>query len=638
MGYSLLLIDDEQNFCKSLQYLFEAEGYSLEVANSGKEGFYYLNNYTFDAVIVDLGLPDIYGLELAGHAVKKFPDSVVIILTGSATIDNAVEALRHGIYDFLQKPCSPDSLLRTIDRGIEHKKLELDLRTADKRFRQLSQATWEGIIIYDKGTLLHANNQLCEMFGYQEQELLGKQIFDVLLDRNSIQTLNLQTDPETIGPFKARGQKKNRPDFPVEIRVKHIDYLGQQVQVAAIRDVTASEIATEQKLILQEQLADAKRIESLGLMAGSVAHDLNNILAGIISYPELLLLDLDPGFKYREEIALIRDAGKRAAAVVDDLLTVARGATCKKEVQNVNVIISSYLQSAEYLNIKQRFPDITVNSYLEGKLLNISCSAMHVSKTVMNLLNNAAEAIQAEGTITVSTKNITFTTPYEGYETIAPGEYVVVNIEDNGSGIDEEDLEKIFSPFYSKKFMGRSGTGLGLSVVWNTVHDHGGYVDLVTDWNGTLFSLYFPATRINSFSRCRPETSVDYTGNGEKILVVDDQKSQREIATRLLFKMGYQPHSVPSGEKAIEFIKQQQVDLILLDMLMDPGINGCETYRLILQHKPEQKTIITSGYSSGDNVEQVKKMGIKQFVKKPYSFDELGLALQQELSNPSLAQ
>ena len=180
--------------------------------------------------------------------------------------------------------------------------------------------------------------------------------------------------------------------------------------------------------------------------------------------------------------------------------------------------------------------------------------------------------------------------------------------------------------------MGRSGTGLGLSVVWNTVHDHGGFIDVISNLDGTLFSLYFPASRKNGYSCLSLKTKPTYRGNGEKVLIVDDQESQREIAKRLLKKMGYDPQSVSSGEKAIDFIKQQKVDIILLDMLMEPGINGCETYRQILEHAPQQKAIITSGYSSPVDVDKAKELGVKQFVKKPYSVEELGQALQKELT------
>jgi PAS domain S-box-containing protein len=631
--HTVLVVDDEVHLCNSLAILLKAEGYQVDTAHSGEKTFQQLRRKAYAMALVDMDLPDMSGNQIAARIGEEHPGTAIVILTGNATIDNAVESLRLGVYDYLRKPCPPDRLIRTIARSIQHKQLKQDLHNSEKRFRQLAQATWEGIIIYDRGQLLQANSQLCRMFGYQENELLGRQIFDVLLDRRTIRTLNPPAEADPVGPFEARGIRKDGSSFPVEFRVKHIDFQGRQVQVAAIRDVTDSETAMQQKIALMERLADAKRMESLGLMASSVAHDLNNIMAGIITYPELLLMDLGEGFKYREELMMIREAGKRAAAVVNDLLTVARGATCKKEVHNVNAIVTDYLNSVEFKELSQRFPDVQITPYLEGKLHNIHCSAMHLAKSIMNLVNNAAEAIQGKGQVILATKNVRFTVPHPGYETIEPGEYVMISVEDDGPGISAQDITQIFSPFYSKKVMGRSGTGLGLAVVWNTVHDHGGFVDVTCNGRGSLFSLYFPMDKFGTPQPALPLPAIgQYHGNGEKILVVDDQKSQREIASRLLTRLGYQPLTVQSGEEAIEYIKSFPVDLVILDMMMDPGINGCETYERILQHSPAQKAIITTGYSNTEDINRAMNLGIRQFVKKPYSLHELAQALKLEIN------
>ncbi|MGD9948545.1 MAG: response regulator [Desulfobulbus sp.] len=634
--HTVLIVDDEIRFSSSLDFLLKAEGYQVHVANTGEEAFSLLKEHPFSAALIDINLPDTSGNLIAARINEEHPETAVIILTGNATVDNAVESLRQGAYDYLRKPCSPERLLRTVAQSIQHKQLSRDLHNSEKRFRQLAQATWEGIIIYDRGELLQTNNQLCKMFAYQEHELIGKQIFDVLLDRTSIRAMELPTDPETIGPFEARGVRKDGSTFPVEFRVKHIDFQGRQVQVAAIRDVTDNEIAMQQKMVLMEKLADAKRMESLGLMASSVAHDLNNIMAGIITYPELLLMDMGMDSKYREELMMIREAGKRAAAVVNDLLTVARGATSKKEPQNANALITEYLNSVEFRELSQRYPEIKVTPYLEGKLKQINCSAIHLSKSIMNLVNNAAEAIQTSGQIRIATKNVQMTTAYQGYETIEPGKYIMISVEDDGPGISSQDIQQIFSPFYSKKVMGRSGTGLGLAVVWNTVHDHGGFIDVVSSDTGSMFAIYFPASESRDHIAVTPAPMLHkYQGNGERILVVDDQKSQREIARRLLRRLGYQPITVASGEEAVEFTKTTSVDLVILDMLMDPGINGCETFERILDHNPSQKAVITSGYSNADAINSAMNLGISQFVKKPYSLHELALALKMEI-NPEL--
>jgi len=633
MEHTVLIIDDEPNFCTSLQVLLRADGYTTVTAHSGQEALFHLEQNRFDGILLDLGLPDMGGIEIAGLVRAKYPETVVIVLTGYASLDNAVEALRGGVYDYLRKPFDPEQLLRTLKRGIEHKRLEQRLHRSEERFRQLAQATWEGLIIYDKGVMLLANEQLCEMFGYQEDELVGRQIFDILLDRTTIRPMRPEEgQPNDVGPFEAEGIRRDGSRFPVELRIKHITFSGRQAQVAAVRDVTACRQAMDNQIALQQKLADARRMEALGLMAGSVAHDLNNIIAGLITYPELLLMDLPRDFRYREEIEMIRDAGKRAAAVVADLLTVARGSTSKKEIINFNTLVSGYLNSVECRELKRRFPCLRISSSMDEKLFNTSCSGVHITKTIMNLVNNAAEATGDNGEISIRTQNCYVEAPIQGYEIIEPGEYVTIEVCDNGPGIPPRDLPHIFEPFYSKKVMGRSGTGLGLAVVWNTVHDHGGYIDLKTGQHGTTFVLYFPVTHQNPEQRPAPLSPGDLGGRGEKILVVDDQKSQREIARRLLSRLGYQVDAVESGEKAVEYIRQKNVDLVMLDMVMEPGIDGCETYQRIIRIKPGLKAILTSGYSGGEQVAQARRLGISHFIRKPYSLQELSRAIRLEIS------
>ena len=633
MAYSVLLIDDEPNFCSSLKPLLETEGYAVTVSHTGQESLFHLESTLIDGVLLDLGLPDISGLSLIDTLRTKYPDTVVIILTGCATVDNAVEALRGGVYDYLQKPFNPERLLNVLAKGIEYKALKRKLSASEKRFRQLARATWEGIIIYDNGVLLQANTQLYDMFGYTEKELVGTHIFDILLDRKTIKAMHLQTDPETIGPFEATARRKDGSRFPVEIRVKQIDYSGRCAEVAAIRDVTSIRVSLKKQLALQQKLADARRMESLGLMAGTVAHDLNNIMAGIITYPEMLLLDLPADFKFRKEIKMIHDAGKRAAAVVNDLLTLTRGVDTKTEVKNLNTLVDDYINSIECRELYSRYPDITITSTTDPKLANISCSTIHVTKSLVNLVNNAAEAVKEGGNIIIETGNRSFEKSVFRYETIEPGDYAFLQVCDNGYGIAADDLPYIFDPFYSKKVLGRSGTGLGLTVVWNTVHEHNGFLDVQSSDKGTCFTLYFPITKEQPTDpHLLAPSMLTCRGQGERILVVEDQKNQREIARRLLARLGYEVHSVASGEEAVEFIKQHQVDLILLDMVMEPGINGCETYQRIVEHSPDQKAIIVSGYSSTNDIEQARKLGIHHFIKKPYSIKDISQALRLEFS------
>jgi CheY-like chemotaxis protein len=290
------------------------------------------------------------------------------------------------------------------------------------------------------------------------------------------------------------------------------------------------------------------------------------------------------------------------------------------------------LNSPELETLAQFYPAIAIETDLDDNLFNITGSQIHIRKIVMNLVSNAAEAIEAEGRITVSTVNRYVDRPFRGYEDFKEGEYVVMSVADTGPGISRNDRDRIFEPFYTKKIMGRSGTGLGLAVVWNIVQDHKGYIDLISDRNNTTFSLYFPATREEISSAASQRPIQDYKGNAERILIVDDIESQREIASNMLEKLGYSPKTVSTGEEAVEYAKHHEVDLIILDMIMEPGINGRETYERILTFKPGQKAIITSGFAETAEVKKAQRLGAGPYIRKPFTLEQLGLAVKEGLS------
>ncbi|MDZ7260885.1 MAG: ATP-binding protein, partial [candidate division KSB1 bacterium] len=371
-----------------------------------------------------------------------------------------------------------------------------------------------------------------------------------------------------------------------EARIAHLEErLEAEVKIAKLNKKLAES---------EKKLARARKMEALGLLAGGVAHDLNNILTGIVSYPELLLMQEDLSPENRSAIQTIQDAGLRAAAVVEDLLTVARGVASPREPVNLNEIIQEYLNSPEYQNLIHVYPGLSITTNLDPELLNIKASRIHIEKALMNLISNAADAVRdkSSGLIVISTENRYIDRPLKGYEDVCIGEYAVLTVSDNGTGISSQDLERIFEPFYTKKIMGRSGTGLGLTVVWNTMQDHEGYVDIITSEQGTAFALYFPVTR-DPVREKPPHIPIEkYKGNGQTVLVVDDQENQRKITCALLTKLGYVAEAVSSGEEAIEYVKTRPVDLIVLDMIMDPGINGRETYEKIISIHPNQKAII----------------------------------------------
>jgi CheY-like chemotaxis protein len=260
-------------------------------------------------------------------------------------------------------------------------------------------------------------------------------------------------------------------------------------------------------------------------------------------------------------------------------------------------------------------------------------SPVHPSKTIMNLISNAAEAMSNGGEIIITTENRYIDSSLKGFDAVEEGDYATITVADTGIGISTENIERIFEPFYTKKTMGRSGTGLGMAVVWGTVKDHSGYIDVQSELgDGSTFTLYFPVTRKQLPIEKQCISAETYKGNGESILIVDDIKEQREIASGMLQKLGYNVTTVPSGEDALNYMQDNAADLLVLDMIMQPGMDGLETYQKILQHHPEQKAVIASGFSESDKVKEAQNIGAGVYVKKPYSFENIGMAVKGELT------
>jgi signal transduction histidine kinase/CheY-like chemotaxis protein len=382
----------------------------------------------------------------------------------------------------------------------------------------------------------------------------------------------------------------------------------------------------------EEQLQRAQKMEALGTLAGGVAHDLNNILSGLVSYPDLLLMDLPQDSPLRRPLSTIKKSGENAAAIVQDLLTLARRGVGALKILSLNKIVMECIDSPEIRALMVPSSHMRLTTSLQPGLFNIRGSAIHIFKSLTNLICNAVEAMPGGGSIEIKTENRFVDRPLSGFETIQEGEYVVLSIQDTGIGIPESDQARIFEPFYTSKVMGRSGSGLGMAVVWGTVKDHSGYLDFQSrEGQGTRFELYFPASREGAEASPHQEDISELTGNGEFILVVDDMAVQREIATGILSRLGYRAESLASGEEAVEFLRRQAADLVILDMIMSPGMDGYETYQRIKDVRPDQRAIIASGYSESDRVRKALSLGAGRYLKKPYQLRELGAAIREVL-------
>lgn len=407
-------------------------------------------------------------------------------------------------------------------------------------------------------------------------------------------------------------------------RLREIDYLSKLI--------SEQKRAQEKNAKLEAQLQQTQKMEALGTMAAGVAHDLNNVLSAIVGYPDLLLMQLAGDSPLRAPISTIQESGKKAVAIVQDLLTFARRGAVSYEIVNLNTIISEYLKSPEYEKLLSFHPAVEVKVHLDPNLLNLSGSPVHLFKVIMNLVSNASEAITSRGEIHISTFNKSFPEPSIHHESKMQGKYVGLSVSDTGTGISPEDQEKIYDPFFTKKKLGRSGTGLGLTVVWGTVKDHNGSIEIdSTIGKGTTFNLFFPTTAQQRTVSKTVSPLDAIMGHGETILVIDDIPEQREIASALLENLNYRVTTVSSGEQALDYLKNHAADLVIIDMIMDPGMDGLETYRHIIQINPQQKAIIASGYSESTRVKEARSLGIRQYLQKPYTLEDIGNAMRMEL-------
>lgn len=510
------------------------------------------------------------------------------------------------------------------------------LMRSEQKYRTLFEDSPDAMSLTTGGKIIDINPAWLKIHGYaHKDDILGVDVKNIVHpeDRKILSTRR-KTWPHIEDRFyRLRDLRNDGSSLEVEIYSFQIMVGGNVSILTTVRDITELKRTEESQKQLESRINRAEKMEALGTLAGGVAHDLNNILSGIVGYPDLLLMQLPPGDDLlKDPIQAIKESGLKAAAIVQDLLTLARRGVTSNRIVNLNRVIEEYLKSPEFDKLNAYYPHAVIETHLNPGLMNVSGSPVHLVKTVMNLVTNAAEAMPDGGVISIRTDNVYVDRPIAGYDEIREGDYVVLTIADTGVGIAAEDKEKIFEPFYTKKVMGRSGTGLGMAVVWGTVKDHNGYINLESSrGKGACFTIYLPATDREAFISDAAIDLERIRGKGETILIVDDIAEQRDIAKRMLTYLGYAATVAASGEHAVTYIREHSCDLLLLDMIMDPGMDGLDTYRKILEHRPEQRAIISSGYSETDRVREAQRLGAGMYLKKPYTLEALAVAVREAL-------
>lgn len=510
--------------------------------------------------------------------------------------------------------------------SINRRLLEQEVEERTRRYHELVNLLPEMVLETDEqGRVVYANKIALARFGLDELETNAFFCSDFIHSSSSEQEYGdpfIPTADKEQAEYIARDADGSH--FPVLIRSAQI-IRNQQVAGARMVIVDITERAA-----LEEQLRRDQKMKSIGVMAGGVAHDLNNILSGVVNYPELILMQLPEDSPLKKLVNPMKAAGLRAAAIVADLLTVARGIAASRAIADVNELVVDYTKSPEFQQFLSTHAGLAYEIQLHPEPCLIACSLIHVRKCLMNLCSNGVESMEGVGCLTITTAKQKLTEQEAQALRIVPGTYVTLAVCDQGKGISKEDLHRIFEPFYTKKKMGRSGTGIGLTVVWNTMQDHNGSIRVESANGQTVFTLYFPAKEDGVKETVKKDFLEGHNGNGESVLVIDDEPQQRDIASQLLASLGYTVTTAATGQKAIDHIREHRTDVLLLDMVM-PGLSGLETYQQILQIWPKQRAVIASGFSASDEVKTAQALGAGTLINKPYTKEQLARAIYMEL-------
>ena len=487
-----------------------------------------------------------------------------------------------------------------------------------------------------EGIIVSWNQGAGRIYGYDESEVLGKHI----------SFLSPQDQPDEM-PRMLDKIKAGRSVDQVETVwiTKEGKLLNVSLQVSPIRDdnkriVGASSIARDitaekqkiekEKRSLEAQLRQSQKLESVGRLAGGVAHDLNNMLAVIIGYSNFGLDDTPSGSVLHKDLEEILQAAERAKGLTRQLLAFARKQILEMSNLSINTVITGFAKMIKRLIGE----DISIKMVLGESLPHINADPGMMEQILLNLAVNARDAMPDGGTLTIETGKVTLDLEHTAEKLdVRPGEYLMLAMADTGCGMDEKTRQMIFEPFFTTKGPGK-GTGLGLSTVYGIVRQHGGSIWVYSEpLQGTVFKIYFPVSGTKETAGKKKPEATPWPPHGETILVVEDEETIRQLICSALARLGYAVLSsgTPLEAQAVEKSHKGVIHLMLTDVVM-PGMNGKMLFETITHARPEMKVLFMSGYTENVIAERgVLKEGVN-FIQKPFSIKELALKLGSILS------
>lgn len=573
---------------------------------------------------------DYFAIFLASEVWSDFETEMKKVISGIPTsgFENAVlltdgreKTLSWNLKRLIDGKGQPFGIIAVGQDITQRKYAEEALRISEEKFSKAFRASPGPITIstFSEGRLIEVNQSFLEITGFLRGEVIGQTFLE----------LNIWSASETYQKLLETLRKKQSvSNMELDFRMKSGElrtglFSAEVIKLDNEKCVLMMANDITERNRLQEELARAQRLETAGRVAGQIAHDFNNLLNPLAAYPSLIKDELDSDdHNVIEMVDEMEIAAKKIAEINQQLLTLGRRGHYAMKLIDLNELLQEVVSS-------QSLPKgLKIRKELAQDLLKINGGGAQLTRIFLNLTNNANEAVNGVGTVILRTENVYLDEPLKGYKTIKRGEYVKLDIIDNGEGIAPDIIDKIFDPFFTTKKMDKMrGSGLGLSVVHSIIEDHNGYITVKSIWGeGTTFSVYFPIARQQEIL----VTAEKMNGGKENVLVVDDDPVQRKVARQLLSRLGYQVQTVSSGEIAVAFVQNNPQDLLILDMVMD-GMDGTDTYKKILEFQSTQKAIILSGFALSERVKEALRLGAGSYISKPITLDSLATAVRNEL-------
>jgi two-component system cell cycle sensor histidine kinase/response regulator CckA len=509
---------------------------------------------------------------------------------------------------------------------------EEKLRRTEHRYRTLIESVPDIIYTLDlDGSLSYVSPRWKKILGHDESEVLGRFFIEfappedhLFLVRVFKDVRNFKKNVENVHWHYLRKDGASRfflgsaaPLFDEEGRVTGM--------IGMARDVTDHKR-------LEEQLLQSQKMESIGNLAGGIAHDFNNLLGGILGYATFVKRKLSTRDKIYQSIEAIERSAQRAAELTKQLLGFARRGKYQVRPIDCNALIQ------EIVLILQRTidPRVAIEVDPDPRLSLIEGDEAQIQQALMNICLNARDAMPKGGTLKIASRNQRMVPDQASRQRgMKEGSYIRLTLSDTGTGMISEVRDRIFEPFFTTKAKGQ-GTGLGLSMVYGIIQNHGGMIEVQSHTGiGSTFTVFLPAVASAALNGEELSPAPDSHRGRETILLVDDEEIIRELGIDILEDRGYRVFSASEGREAVRIYRERirDIDLVILDVMM-PGIGGKETYRLLRAINPQVKVLLSSGYSTNGEVGEILKQGVSGFVQKPYREEELAAKIREVLDAP----